>query len=72
MGLTFVITGRLENHTRSEFESIINSNGGKITSNVSNVTNFLIAGADPGSKFTKAKDLGTEILNENELLVLLS
>ena len=71
LGLTFVITGRLENHTRSEFESIINSNGGKITSNVSNVTNFLIAGADPGSKFTKAKELNVNIITEQELLEML-
>ena len=70
-GLTFVITGRLQNHTRSEFELIITNNGGKITSNVSNVTDFLIVGEDPGSKFAKAKELHVKIITQDELLEML-
>ena len=70
-GLTFVITGRLQNHTRSEFESLINSHEGKVTGNVSNATNFLIAGEDPGSKFTKAQELNVKIITEQELLEML-
>ncbi len=70
-GLTFVITGRLQNHTRSEFEFLINSHEGKVTGNVSNATNFLIAGEDPGSKFTKAQELNVKIITEQELLEML-
>ena len=71
LGLTFVITGRLQNHTRAEFESLINSHQGKVTGNVSNATNFLIAGEDPGSKFTKAQELNVKIITEQELLEML-
>tara|TARA_A100001037_G_scaffold212931_1_gene190873 strand:- start:5333 stop:7330 length:1998 start_codon:yes stop_codon:yes gene_type:complete len=71
LGLTFVITGRLANHTRSDFESIINSNGGKVTNNVSSVTNYLITGEDPGSKLVKAKELDVKIITEQELLEML-
>ena len=71
LGLTFVVTGKLENYTRSEFELIITNNGGKITSNVSNVTDFLIVGEDPGSKFAKAKELHVKIITQDELLEML-
>tara|TARA_Y100000814_G_scaffold16004_1_gene11472 strand:- start:6096 stop:8096 length:2001 start_codon:yes stop_codon:yes gene_type:complete len=71
LGLKFVVTGKLENYTRSEFELIITNNGGKITSNVSNVTDFLIVGEDPGSKFAKAKELHVKIITQDELLEML-
>jgi len=70
-GFTFAISGRLQNSTRSECESIIKSNGGNITGSVTNKTNYLIAGEDPGSKFQKAIELNIQIISEQELLEML-
>ena len=71
-GLTFVLTGSLENLTRNEASNIIESHGGKVSNSVSKKTSYVIAGEDAGSKFTKAESLGIPILTEQEFLKMLS
>jgi DNA ligase (NAD+) len=65
-GKSFVITGTLSK-PRSEFEKIIEQNGGKCSGSVSKKTDYVLAGEDAGSKLEKAKDLGLVIIGENEL-----
>ncbi len=72
VGKTFVLTGTLDNYTRDEARTAIESLGGKVTSSVSKNTDFVIAGKEPGSKFEKAQSLGTRILNEDEFQDLLT
>lgn len=64
-GKSFVITGTLSK-SRSEFEKIIEQNGGKCSGSVSKKTDYVLSGEDAGSKLEKAKDLGIIILNESE------
>ncbi len=66
-GLTFCITGTLEGMSRSEAESLIESNGGKPVSSVSKKTSYLLMGADAGSKGRKARELGVPIIGLDEL-----
>ena len=68
MGKTFVVTGTLETFTRTEVKEFIIGKGGKVTSSVSSKTDFLVAGANAGSKLTKAQQLGVKILSENDLM----
>jgi len=70
-GLTFVITGTLPTLTREEATRLIEENGGKVTNSVSRKTSYLILGAEPGSKYIKAVELGVPILDENQLKKLL-
>ena len=65
-GKTFVLTGGLEEYTRDEARDIIESNGGNVSGSVSKKTNIVIAGADPGSKYAKAVELGIEIWDEEK------
>ena len=65
-GITFVLTGTLPTLTRSEAEEIIVSYGGKTSSSVSKKTGIVLAGAEAGSKLTKAEQLGIKIIDENE------
>ena len=65
-GLTFVLTGSLENYTREEASDIIEKFGGKVSSSVSKKTSYLLAGEEAGSKLTKAQKLGVQIISEEE------
>ena len=68
---TIVITGTLENYGRKEIEKVIKDNGGKISSSVSGKTDFVLAGADPGSKLDKAQQFGIKVINENQFLKMI-
>jgi DNA ligase (NAD+) len=70
-GKTLVLTGTLANLTREDAAERIEAAGGKVTNSVSKKTDYLVAGADPGSKLAKAEKLGTEVLDEDGLLELL-
>ncbi|MHB8994399.1 MAG: NAD-dependent DNA ligase LigA [Armatimonadota bacterium] len=70
-GKTFVLTGTLENFTREQATEAIVSRGGKVTGSVSKKTDYVVAGADPGSKLTKAQDLGVTVLDEEGFVGLL-
>ena len=65
-GLTFVLTGSLENYTRDEASNIIEKFGGKVSGSVSKKTNYLLAGEEAGSKLTKAQNLGIQIISEED------
>lgn len=65
-GQTVVVTGSLEDMTRDEVEDAIRQAGGKPSSSVSKKTSFLVAGANAGSKLTKAEQLGVEIIDLNQ------
>ncbi len=69
-GKTFVLTGTLS-MPRSEIKTKLQAMGAKVAGSVSKKTDFLVCGDNPGSKYDKAKDLGVQILNENECLKLL-
>ena len=70
-GKSFVLTGGLADMTRARAKQRIQALGGKVTASVSKKTDYLVAGADPGSKLEKAKKLGVEILDETALEKLL-
>ena len=71
-GQSFVITGTLETLSREEAQLKLKELGAKTPSSVSKNTNFVVVGANPGSKATKAQELGIKILNENELLEIIN
>jgi len=66
-GKTFVITGTLARRTRQEAKKMIEDAGGKVTATVSKKTDFVVAGADPGSKLDKARELGVQVIDEKEM-----
>jgi DNA ligase (NAD+) len=70
-GKTFVLTGTLPTMTREEATAKIEALGGKVTGSVSKKTDFVLAGAEAGSKLSKAQELGVKILDEQEFLVML-
>ena len=65
-GMTFVLTGVLENYTRDEASDIIEKFGGKSSGSVSKKTTYVLAGEDAGSKLTKAEELGITVITEKE------
>jgi len=62
----FVLTGALPDLTRDQARELIESRGGRVTGSVSKKTDFVLAGADPGSKLTKANELGVKVIDEAE------
>ena len=69
---TFVLTGTLTNITRNDASKIIEEKGGKVTNSVTKKTNVVIVGENPGSKYTKATELGIEIWEEDEFINLIN
>lgn len=71
-GKTFVFTGALARRSREEGGAEVSRHGGKVTNSVSKLTDYVVVGADPGSKYDKARSLGVTILNEDEFEELLA
>lgn len=70
-GKTFVLTGTLASLERSEAEKLIKARGGKVASSVSKKTDYVIVGANPGSKLARAQELGIKTIDEGEFLRLI-
>jgi DNA ligase (NAD+) len=66
-GKTFVLTGILAKYTRDEAKKMIEDAGGKVTGSVSKKTDYVVAGADAGSKLDKAKELGVSVIDEKAM-----
>jgi DNA ligase (NAD+) len=71
-GKTFVFTGNLESVPRGEARSLVESLGAKTVSSVSKKVDYIVVGADPGSKVERARDLGVQIITEEEFKKMIS
>lgn len=71
-GKTFVVTGTLDTMGRNEAKAALQELGAKVSASVSKKTDYLVVGENPGSKTTKAEDLGITILDEKALITLLA
>ena len=71
-GKTFVLTGTLARFTRDEAKDMIRKEGGHVSASVSSATDFVVAGADAGSKLAKARALGVRVLDEMEFLEMVN
>lgn len=71
-GLTFVLTGTMENLGRDEAKKMIRIHGGKVSGSVSAKTDYVVAGDAPGSKYDKAEKLGVKIIGEKEFLEMVA
>lgn len=65
-GKKIVVTGTLDNYTRTEIKNIIQENGGEMSSSVSKNTDYILTGKNPGSKYNKGLSLGVKILSEKD------
>ncbi len=70
-GMTFVLTGTLPTMKRDEASALIEKFGGKTSGSVSKKTTYVLAGEEAGSKLTKAKELGVQIISEQDLLEMI-
>ncbi len=70
-GKTFVLTGTLDSYTRDAAKRLIRERGGKISSSVSRATDYVVVGAEPGSKYDRAKILNIPILTEPDFTALI-
>jgi DNA ligase (NAD+) len=70
-GKILVLTGTLPHLGREQAKEMVEAAGGKVAGSVSKKTDYVVAGADPGSKYTKAQELGITVLDEDGLLTLL-
>ncbi len=67
----FCITGKLEEMSRAEAKNLIQGHGGRVAASVSSRTDYVVVGADPGSKLQRARDLGIEVIDEAGLRSLM-
>ncbi|MGH9524569.1 MAG: BRCT domain-containing protein, partial [Terriglobales bacterium] len=71
-GKTFVLTGTLPNYSRDQMKKLIEDAGGKVSGSVSKKTDYVVAGAEAGSKLDKARELGVAVLDEDGMTKLLA
>ncbi len=70
-GKTFVFTGALTRFTRDEAKRLVENEGGHAAGSVSKKTDFVVAGAEAGSKLDKARELGVRVISEDDFLEML-